>query len=143
MIATRSSLLALASSLDAQGDALKAQAASIRAQLEGGEAVIESAANIVNVETHARLVGCSERKSREFMLRAERAGFAVSRVGRGLFMARDEWRRAVDAMNSNRRPRSAQPTPPSSNAAPTADELLDAVGARPLLKKSESRPSRT
>ncbi len=124
MIASRSSLLALASSLDAQGDALKAQAASIRAQLEGGAAAIENAANIVNVAEHARLVGCSPRKGREFMLRAERAGFDVRRVGRSLFMKRAEWERAVTELQSKRE----RPKPQSSDA----DALLDAVGARPV-----------
>lgn len=130
MIATRSSLLALASSLDAQGDALKAQAASIRAQLEGGEAAIESAANIVNIAEHARLVGCSARKGREFMLRAERAGFDVRRVGRSLFMRRSEWDRAVAELQA----KSARPKPPTSDA----DALLDSIGAVPVRGRKQA-----
>jgi hypothetical protein len=118
------SLLALASSLDAQGDALKAQAASIRATLGGREPAVESAANIVNVAEHARLVGCAPRKAREFMLRAERAGFDVRRVGRSLFMERTVWDRAVTELQSKReRPKSQ---------ASDADALLDAVGALPV-----------
>ena len=131
MIASPSSLLALASSLDAQGDALKAQAASIRAQLEGGAAAIESAANIVSITEHARLVGCSARKSREFMLRAERAGFDVRRVGRALFMKRSEWDRAVIELQSKRE----RPKPQTSDA----DALLDAVGAVPVRKRERGR----
>lgn len=130
MITTRSSLLALASSLEAQGEALKAQAASIRATLEAGAAQPASAADTVNVEGHARALGCSLRKAREFMLRAEREGFAVRRVGRSLFLARDEWERAVDALRSTReRPKVTAHDP---------DALLDSVGSVPIRKRAKA-----
>lgn len=96
-----------------------------------------SAGDVVNVDDHAKMTGCTARKAREFFARAEREGFAVQRVGRAVFMARAEWMRAVEQLRAQRRARPAPATPPPSNAT-TADALLDAVGAVPTTPRARS-----
>jgi CheY-like chemotaxis protein len=100
MIATRTSLLALASSLDAQGDSLKAQAATIRAMLESAES---HAPDAITLDVAMSLLG-SKRRAREFFARGERAGFAVRRIGHAVMMDRAEWERAIEALATKRSP---------------------------------------
>lgn len=122
MIASPASLLALAASLEAQGDALKAQAASIRAAIESSESQAQ-APDAITLEAATALLG-SKRRARETFAAFEREGFAVSRVGHAVFMARAEWDRAIAA----KRPASP-PSKPSTaaNDDSAPDELSPAA----------------
>lgn len=122
MIASPASLLALAASLEAQGDALKAQAASIRAAIESSENQAQ-APDAITLEAATALLG-SKRRAREAFAAFEREGFAVSRVGHAVFMARAEWDRAI----ASKRPASP-PSKPSTaaNDDSAPDELSPAA----------------
>ncbi len=148
MMTSPASLLALAASLDAQGDALKAQAASIRAAIETNESQAQ-APDAITLEAATALLG-SKRRARETFAAFEREGFAVSRVGHAVFMARAEWDRAVEALGS-KRPASPPSSAPSAHTNSTAagDESPAAIFARAGLAPTRapqhqrgSRPKR-
>lgn len=128
MIATRSSLLALASSLDAQADALKAQAATIRAAIETSES---QAPDVITLEGATALLG-SKRRAREFFAKAERAGFAVRRIGHAVVMDRSEWERAIETLATKRGASTSSPAPsaPTNSTAAVDDDSPAAIFAR-------------
>lgn len=137
MIASPASLLALAASLEAQGDALKAQAASIRAALESSESQAQ-APDAITLEAATALLG-SKRRARETFAAFEREGFAVSRVGHAVFMARAEWDRAIAAQGSKR-----PVSPPSKpSTAANDDSAPDELSPAAIFARAGLVPTRT
>lgn len=122
---SRASLLALAASLEATAAELSAKAAGIRASLEGAE---PAQSDVITLEAATRLLG-SKRRAREFIARCEREGFAVSRVGHAVFMARAEWDRAVEATS----PKRAKPSANDNAESPAA--LFASAGCSPSTPK--------
>ena len=122
----------------ALSDRDRAALAAMRATLAAGIATIdaivsrESAepaqSDVITLEVATKLLG-SKRRAREFIARCERDGFAVSRVGHAVFMARAEWDRAVEATS----PKRAKPSANDNAESPAA--LFASAGCSPSTPK--------
>ena len=118
--------------LDAECPELAATVATMESLVPRRNEAPAFASPTVALDEATRLLG-SKRQAREFFNRAERGGFIVHRNGRAVWMDAGEWTRAVDALSKKR------PAAPSSSTTPSADDLLDNVGAIPARGRGRGR----
>lgn len=133
---SRASLLALAASLEATAAELSAKAATIRAGLDASESQAPTA-DAITLKAATTLLG-SKRRARETFAAFEREGFAVSRVGHAVFMARAEWDRAITAQGSKR-----GAAPSSSPEIASNDDTADELSPAAILARAGLVPTRT
>lgn len=130
-------------SLEMQLGAIIAQCEAMRATVR---AAIESTAtaptaDAITLESATALLG-SKRRARETFAAFEREGFAVSRVGHAVFMARAEWDRAIAAQGSKRPASTSSPTVPASAPVLVAHNNDDDSPAA-LLSRAGLSPTRS
>jgi hypothetical protein len=99
------------------------------------ESAESHAPDAITLDVAMSLLG-SKRRAREFFARAERAGFAVRRIGHAVMMDRAEWERAIEALATKRT------APPVSHPVPANDSTDDDSPAA-ILARAGFVPTRT